>query len=801
MHESGIEELLRTLRALPVAEREDWLRATQLDRDTEQRLRAALTQATDATCVITDIDEQAPAHSTPDASTNATAMQRLGPWRLLGVLGRGGMGVVHLGERADGAYEQQVAIKLLSLRGLEHDAALVSSLRQRFENERRLLARLEHPNVAGIVDGGTASDGSPYLVMEYVDGVSVDAYARANALDVNARVALMAKICDGVQAAHRHLIVHRDLKPANILVDANAEPRVLDFGIARLLDNAGRTREDTEVYAMTPAYASPEQVRREELTTTSDVYSLGVILYELLTGSKPYKLEGLSPAQIENLISNTQPTTLRRALDDSPLLLEQRRLHLAGINDDLERIVAKALHKDPERRYDSAQALGDDLRRFLRGLPVEAHPDSLGYRLRRFVGRNPLISAAALLTLFAILGGSGLALWQATKARRAAEDTASINAFLLTVLDDSNPYESGKELTLSEAVDRATERLDSVFDDRPDIAVQIRLSLADSLYYRNRLDEAERQYREALSEAEHSHGHDSLTAARALSGLGAISREKSHDDDAERRFQDALSRLDRGGHRREQAYGTALNDLGVLRLYQGRPEEAAAFLERSLAAGASATEPMLPAEKARTLGNLAQAARGMGDLDRADALYRQSQDLLETLYPEGNPSLATLLNSRAILAARRNDFAAAITLQQAAVGMYRKSFAGDHPATLNALTNLARMAVDAGQLPLADQEANNAIAMAERLYAKAPHRYRADALSTLALVRIEQGRSVEAPPLLRLAEEVLGKMEVPASASADYVDAIWSEFCESPAATNDEHCAVPTNEPAGEGGK
>ncbi|MEZ5465635.1 MAG: serine/threonine-protein kinase [Lysobacteraceae bacterium] len=790
------EQLLSRLKGYTPTSLDAWFAEHPQHADIERRLRDALEQPDDATQVITGNDGPPGVSPVPDSSVTTTDTQRLGPWRRLEVLGRGGMGVVYRGERADGTYEQQVAIKLLSLGGIEHDAALVQSLRDRFENERRLLARLEHPNVARIVDGGTADDGSPYLVMEYVDGDSIDIHARRYRLDVRTRVQLLAKVCDGVQAAHRHLIVHRDLKPANILVDAAGEPRVLDFGIARLLDDAGGSaREDTELYAMTPAYASPEQVRREELTTTSDVYSLGVIAYELLTGSKPYKLDGLSPAQVERLISDTQPTTLRRALDDSPLLLEQRRLHLSGINDDLERIVAKALHKDPARRYDTAQALGNDLRRFLRGLPVEAHPDSVGYRLRRFVGRNRLLSAAAILTLLAILGGSGVALWQAGKARQAAEDTEDINAFLLSILDDSNPYESGQELTLGEAIDRAAFRLDSAYDDRPDIAVRIRLSLADSLYYRYRLDDAEAQYQKALSEAELSHGHDSLTAARALSGLGAIRRDQSRDDDAERFFQDALSRLERGGHRRQQAYGTALNDLGVLRLYQGRPEEAVAFLERSLAASTSALEPMLPAEKAKVLGNLAQAVRGEGNLDRAELLYRESQELLEALYPEGNPSLATLLNSRAIVAAMRDDLAAAVTLQQESVAMYRKSFTGDHPATLNALSNLARMAVDAGQLALADQEAGNAVSMAERLYAKAPHRYHADALSTLALVRIVQGRTAEAAPLLQLAEDVLAKLEAPASTSADYVDAIWSEFCESPAAANDEHCAGTADEP------
>jgi len=810
MQSNRIDELLHMLRSMPATTRDSWFANQQLDPAVEQQLRSAMRKIDDDATRLAGTDENpadnhkassptstasdhAPDHAPANLISTAGA-RRLGPWRLLGVLGAGGMGVVHLAERDDGAYEQQVAIKLLSLRGVEHDTALVQSLRQRFENERRLLARLDHPNVARIVDGGTDDDGSPYLVMEYVDGDSIDVHARRTKLDVRARVQLLAKVCDGVQAAHRHLIVHRDLKPANILVDSGGEPRVLDFGIARLLDGAdGSVRAETELYAMTPAYASPEQVRREELTTTSDVYSLGVIAYELLTGSRPYKLDGLSPAQIERLISDTQPTTLRRALDDSPLLLEQRRRHLSGINDDLERIVAKALHKDPERRYDSAQALGDDLRRFLRGLPVDAHPDSLGYRMRRFVGRNRLLSTAAILTLLAILSGSGVALWQAGVARQAAEDMSDINAFLLSILDDSNPYESGRELTLSAAVGRAAQRLDSAYGDRPDIAVRIRLSLADSLYFRYRLDEAETQYVKALSEAERSHGNDSLTAARALSGLGAIRREQGRDEDAERHFIDALERLERGDHRKDPAYATALNDLGVLHLYQGSYAEASEFLERSLAAGASANGPTLRSENARILGNLAQAARGMGQMDRADELYRQSQDVLQGLYPEGNPTLANLLNSRAILAASREDLDAAVRLQQESVAMYEASFVDDHPAKLNAMTNLARMAVDAGQLTLAERAAAGAVDMSARLFAESSHRYFVDALSTMALLRLEQDRAAEALSLLQRADNALEALTAPAPGSADYLDAIWSEYCEIPNASPQDRCATPSD--------
>src|SRR5690606_33003671 len=315
------------------------------------------------------------AERAPSAAVSMPAAgDRIGAWCLLHELDAGGMGVVFVAERGDGAYEQRAAVKfvrpdhLLDMRRRDEIVA-------RFENERRLLARIEHPNVARVLDGGNI-DGMPYLVMEYVDGVALDDWCARHRLGVPARVELFCKVCDGVQAAHAHLIVHRDLKPQNILVGPDGEPRLLDFGIARLLDaEAGSTATRTGLQAMTPAYASPEQMRLEPLTTASDVYSLGVVLYELLSGTRPYSLDGLSPAQSERVVCETGAQALRRALADADLPERERRARLAHIGGDLERIVGKALHKDPARRYDSARALADDLRRCLAGRPVQAHPD------------------------------------------------------------------------------------------------------------------------------------------------------------------------------------------------------------------------------------------------------------------------------------------------------------------------------------------------------------------------------------------------------------------------------------------
>ena len=370
------------------------LRAVWLQRqDAAPEIAARVGDLLAKEAALTRFLEQPAAVQSAASLRMPVAGDRVGAFRLLRELDAGGMGVVFVAERADGAYEQRAAIKFVRIDHLL-DARRRDEVVARFENERRLLARIGHPNVARVLDGGSV-EGMPYLAMEYVEGVALHDWCAQHGLDVPARVDVFARVCDGVQAAHAHLIVHRDLKPQNILVGADGEPRLLDFGIARLLEgDAASAATRTGLQAMTPAYASPEQMRLEPLTTASDVYSLGVVLYELLGGARPYALDGLSPAQSERVVCDTEPETLRRALATSGLPESERRARLAHIGGDLERIVAKALHKEPARRYESARALAEDLRRWLDGRPVRAHPDSRAYRLAKFLRRHRLATAA-----------------------------------------------------------------------------------------------------------------------------------------------------------------------------------------------------------------------------------------------------------------------------------------------------------------------------------------------------------------------------------------------------------------------
>jgi serine/threonine-protein kinase len=542
------------------------------------------------------------------------------------------------------------------------------------------------------------------------------------------------------------------------------------------------------MFAMTPAYASPEQVRLVPLTTASDVYSLGIVLYELLTGARPYSLRGLSPAQSEQVVCNTVPQTLRRALSTGDLPEPERRARLTRIDSDLERIAAKALRKEPERRYGSAEAFADDLRRHLDGRPVLAHPDSLGYRAGKFVQRHRIGTAAASIALAAIVGAGTVAFIQAQQAQRAASDTALINTFLVDVLKVSNPYLTGSEITLSEALDDAAAKVDERFGNRPDLAIDIRNALGESMFARYRLDAAEAQLLRARDDGERVFGPDDPRTVLAIATLASVRKDQDRIDEAQTLFDEALRRLERSGQTALPLYATVLNDLGVMYLIQEDFAKAEGYLQRAVDSDRGSTEPAALDERARTLANLAQAARGRGDLDRADALYRQAQPVLEALYPEGGPHLAVILNNRARLAWVRGNKDGAITLQTEAVAMHRRSFKGDHVMVLVPMTNLARQALDTGKLDLAAEWSEKAAAMADRLYPDKSHHYQVNALAALVATRLAQGRMADAASLLQRTRTLLASLENAPVSTRDYVDTLVARVCGDPA-TQPPACA------------
>ena len=407
-------------------------------------------------------------------SADESQPDQIGAFRIIREIGRGGLGIVYLAERVEGGFEQRVALKLI------RPGMATGELIRRFEIERRVLASLQHPNIAQLVDGGLTSDGQPYFAMEYIDGVPITEYCRSKHLDIRARLQLFRSACVAVQYAHTNLVVHRDLKPSNILVHegtGDANVKLLDFGIAKILasDDINDDATQTGFRAFTPGYASPEQMRGLQPNVTSDVYSLGIVLYELITGRKPFDSSGKSPAEFELEVLNTdpaRPTTVVKPAD-TPDHGAISRLP-ATLRRDLDSVVLKAIRKEPDRRYSSVGMLAGDIDNFLASRPVSAQPDSWRYRANRFVRRNRVGVALGSLFGLALLAAVAGTSWQARVAARErdgkaleAERAEATLGFVLDVFESVNPSEAeGAPITARRIVDAASERLRGL-DDQP----------------------------------------------------------------------------------------------------------------------------------------------------------------------------------------------------------------------------------------------------------------------------------------------------------------------------------------------
>ncbi len=406
-----------------------------------------------------------------DRSSPATE-QRFGHYSIIREIGVGGMGAVFLARRSDGEFDQLVAIKIV--RQIIADSHLID----RFKRERQILAPLNHPNIARLLDGGVSEDGRPFLAMEYIEGDTLTKYADDQNLSLRARIELFLKVCSAVAYAHRNLIVHRDLKPNNIMVTFDGSPKLLDFGLAKLLDdsiNSDSEQTHTAFRALTPAYASPEQIRGENITTASDIYSLGIILYELLTGERPYKTEGKSIDEIIRTVSSIKPTMPSQVGPSG-----------AKLKGDLDNIVLTALRPEPERRYKSVEQFADDLDRSLKGLPVSARPNTFKYRAEKFIKRNRYgVAAATLFLVLVVIGIVGI-LWefrraeiQRIRAEKRFGEVRKLSNSLMFEIHDSVQDLQGSTPTRQLIVNRAGEYLDSLAQESDDDAgLQIELATA-----------------------------------------------------------------------------------------------------------------------------------------------------------------------------------------------------------------------------------------------------------------------------------------------------------------------------------
>ncbi|MDQ3198057.1 MAG: serine/threonine-protein kinase [Verrucomicrobiota bacterium] len=564
----------------------------------------------------------------------AFVSRQLGAYKTICEIGRGGLGTVYLAARADDAYEKEVALKLLR-RGLDTDDIL-----RRFRKERQILARLEHPNIARLIDGGTSEDGLPYFVMEYVPGEPFTTYAERSGLTTKERLQLFRTVCAAVAYAHQHLIIHRDLKPSNILVTAEGEVKLLDFGIAKVLgaDDEAAFQTMTQLRVMTPEYASPEQVRGGNITTASDVYSLGVVLYELLTGAKPYRLTGHNPKELESAITEQEPERPSAAVASNQ----------QSLRGDLDNIVLMALRKEPARRYASVAQFSDDLHRHLEGLPVLARKGTVRYRAVKFIQRHRLGVAAALFIFLSLLAGIIATERQARAARRESAKAEAISTFLQKILNSSSPSFNTRagETTVKDVLDEASRRLATIaLSTQPEVRAELQRIIGTSYLDIGEYDRAEQNLTAALAVQVRLFGEDSLECLKTSSMLAALwAGVQGKYVKAEQFYKQKLPLLraeQKRGRISASELATALNGAALLRRAQGHSREAELLLREELQLA-----PQLPPDFVGVADSvLALTLTDQGKFDPAIRMMRTKVALLRRQPSGENVSLAGSLTA------------------------------------------------------------------------------------------------------------------------------------------------------------
>jgi len=559
--------------------------------------------------------------------------QRLGPYRLLRSIGRGGMGDVYLAERADEEFEQQVAIKVVSW------ARLSPGLVERFKQERQILANLDHPNVARLYDGGTTEDGVPYLVMEYVDGQSI--VDVATDLSVPERLELFLKICDAVQYAHSKLVVHRDLKPSNVLVTKDGTPKLLDFGIAKFLDEdagSGLTRADARI--LTPEYASPEQVMGMPVTIATDVYGLGLMLYQVLTGELPFDANTKTSPELRDLICNTEP--------DAPSKMARAHGHgglASKLEGDLDNIVLTALRKEPERRYETVRDLANDLQRHLERRPVLARAPSLPYRAGRFVSRNRVGVAATTAAIAAALSMTVFYTTRLQQERDLAEterQTAEAATDFMVDLFSINDPDKGaaRDITAREVLDEGAKKLDEGLEDQPRVRARL-LQTVGRVYERiGDYDNAQRFLEEGVTLRRTVVDPLDEDLIRGIENLAWIYYRREDWDTAERYAKEALEKWEAKVGKNDPALSDVLNHLGTIAYWKDDMETALGHYHRALSL-VQGDEEEIVKDRLVTMNNLAITYDWIGKNKEAQEFYLESLNTRIKLYGPDHPRVGT----------------------------------------------------------------------------------------------------------------------------------------------------------------
>lgn len=765
-----VDELFKAALDLPAAERKEFIRRSPNDGDVKSEVLSLIEASDDPETIL---EAESGALSGPlwtefartlvegdEGQSKIVPGSVVGAYTITREIGRGGMAVVYEAERKFGPLKQRFALKVVK-RGADTDEVI-----ERFGVERQILATLNHPNIARLHDGGVTSDSRPYFVMELVDGTPIVDYAREFNLSIVDRLTLFSEVCAAVQYAHRNLVIHRDLKPSNILVDRDGKPKLLDFGIAKVIQQDStldQVKTRTGSFWLTPDYASPEQVRSLTVTTSSDVYGLGVVLYELLTGRRPFVFARRDPLELRRVICETNPerpsTVVHRDVPvdgkSSPLRAFAKRGAWAPdrvsrqLRGDLDTIVLKALRKEPERRYESAEALVADIRRYLGGRPVRARPDSTSYRLRKFAKRN----ARALVVAGIVVALSIGSVWYHTTRMRQQRDIAQTQAmksqqvasFMSELLGGLRPNEfGGGTVNVEEILRQGLVKVDRELPEHPDVQAQIYQLIGVIYDDYGKYDEALRALRRALDLNDEAFGSGSPESSRTLALLGWTERKRGDVEIGQRHLNEALA-IQRATPGMEADVASTMTSLAWI--YHGDDE-----LERSLETFETALEMRknLFGERdirvAESYGNIGFTLRTMGRLDEAEAYYRDALRIARNLYAE-HTELAAALHGLGTFLMLKGELAEAETYIVDGLAMRRRLFGQEHPQVAESLGNLGNLYQEQGRYAEAELVLKESLEMNQVLF-RSEHMTIANAMNQLGWLYYRMHEFDKAEPLM-----------------------------------------------------
>lgn len=738
-----------------------------------------------------------------------------GSYRTIKQIGSGGMGSVYLAERIDGHFEQKVALKIVKP-GMNSNEIV-----RRFEDERQILARLQHPNIARLLDGGISDSGLPYFTLEYVEGKPITDYCDENNLTIEERLELFKKVCEAVLYAHQNLVIHRDIKPGNILVQEDGTVKLLDFGIAKVFedDENQKNLTRTGLRIMTPEYASPEQVRGEPVSTATDIYSLGLILYQLLTGCPPYEVTSTSALEMERIICLTEPqkpssmiTKILSSLDSnqkpSPDFISQKRKTTIPklrkrISGDLDNICLMAIRKEPGRRYSSIAQFITDIDNHLTGLPVIARKSTASYRAKKFIRRHKagvIVAASAVLIVAILTTVYFIQLAEERdKAQLEAEKSKKVSEFLTGIFQLSDPeYSKGESITARELLDNGVKRIENELSDQPEVLANM-LGVTGNVYkslglYPNALILLQRAYsindsllgsrspetakslndlaginfamgeygpaiekfNKAIAIRKNIYGEESLETAESKNDLAMVLREEGDYEEAEILLNASLSVRKKFLSSGSPEVAQSMNNLGLLKDDLGKYDEAKKLFEESLKIKEKLYGKIHPSVT-ETMGNLAFLLRQMGEYDEASKLFNETLEIDKKLFGDIHPAISTDLYNIASITALIGDLNSAEKLYTEVLELDKKLLGEEHPYIALDLNNLAGILSDKGDFEKAEDIYKESLAMNKKIYGD-EHPEVATSLSNLGVMYNRWGKLSRAEPLLKSALDMRIKL-------------------------------------------